>query len=70
MYVFLLETCFYKSHYTIITGACGLYWNQMLCERLAGRTRIFLKFNLFIGAIYIYFHANMYYHISIKGDAI
>ena len=34
---------FYKSHYTIITGACGLYWNQMLCERLDGRTRILLK---------------------------
>ena len=34
---------FYKSHYTIITGACGLYWNQMLCERLAGRTGILLR---------------------------
>ena len=34
---------FYKSHYTIITGACGLYWNQMLYERLAGRTGILLR---------------------------
>ena len=34
---------FYKSHYTIITGACGLYWNQMLCERLDGRTGILLR---------------------------
>ena len=33
---------FYKSHCTIITGACGLYWNQMLCERLDGRKRILL----------------------------
>lgn len=26
-----------------ITVACYLYWNQMLCERLVGRTRILLK---------------------------
>lgn len=52
------------------TGAYGLYWNQMLCERPDGRTGIFLKFNLFIGAIYIYFHANIYYDISMKGDTI
>ena len=31
---------------------------------------VFLKYNLFIGAIHIYFHANVYYHISMKGDAI
>ena len=31
-----------KSHCTAITGACGLYWNQMLCERLDGRKRILL----------------------------
>ena len=34
---------FYKSHYTITTGACGLYWNSMLCERLDGRTGILLR---------------------------
>ena len=28
----------------------------MLCERLDDRTGIFLKSNLFIGIIYIYFH--------------
>ena len=39
----------------------------MLCERLEGRTGIFFKINLFIGVICIYFHANMYYHISMKG---
>ena len=32
-----------KSHHAVATGACGLYWNQMLCERLDGRTRILLK---------------------------
>ena len=35
----------HKSHYAIITGACGLYWNQMLYERLVGRTGILLKEN-------------------------
>ncbi len=49
---------------------CYLYRNSMLCERLAGRTGIFLKSNLFIGVIYIYFHANIYYHISMKGESI
>ena len=24
-----------KSYHAVATGACGLYWNQMLCERLA-----------------------------------
>ena len=59
-----------KPHCIVTAGACGLYWNPMLCERLAGRTGIFLKSNLFIGAIYIYFHANIYYHISMKGESI
>ena len=55
---------------TDTTWSCGLYRNPMLCERLAGRTGIFLKSNLFIGAIYIYFHANIYYHISMKGECV
>ena len=59
-----------KYHHTVAIGACDLYWNSMLCERLDGRTWIFLKSNLFIGVIYIYFHANIYYHISMKGDSI
>ena len=42
----------------------------MLCERLDDRTGIFLKSNLFIGIIYIYFHTNIYYHISMKGESI
>ena len=37
---------FYKSHYTITIGACGLYWNPMLCERLDGRTGILLNWNI------------------------
>lgn len=36
----------YKSHYTITIGACGLYWNPMLCERLDGRTGILLNWNI------------------------
>lgn len=34
-----------KSHCTAISGACGLYRNPMLRERLAGRTRILLRKN-------------------------
>ena len=59
-----------KSHGIPITITCYLYWNSMLCERLDGRTGIFLKSNLFIGVIYIYFHANIYYHISMKGESV
>ena len=32
-----------KPHCTVTAGACDLYWNPMLCERLAGRTGILLK---------------------------
>ena len=32
-----------KPHCTVTAGACDLYWNPMLCERLAGRTRILLS---------------------------
>ena len=31
-----------KPHCTVTSGACGLYWNPMLCERLEGRTGILL----------------------------
>ena len=34
-----------KPHCTVASGACDLYWNPMLCERLAGRTGILLKEN-------------------------
>ena len=32
-----------KPHCTVTSCACGLYWNPMLCERLAGRTGILLS---------------------------
>lgn len=32
-----------KSHHAVATGACDLYWNSMLCERLNGRTGILLR---------------------------
>ena len=32
-----------KSYHAVATGACDLYWNSMLCERLAGRTGILLR---------------------------
>lgn len=54
----------------LLLSHVNLYWNPMLCERLAGRTGIFLKSNLFICVIYIYFHANIYYHISMKRESI
>ena len=34
---------FDKPHSTVTSGAGDLYRNPMLCERLAGRTRILLK---------------------------
>ena len=34
-----------KPYCTATSGACGLYRNPMLCERLSGRTRILLKEN-------------------------
>ena len=34
-----------KPHCTVASGACDLYWNPMLCERLAGRTGILLNEN-------------------------
>ena len=35
-----------KSYHAVATGACDLYWNSMLCERLAGRTGILLNWNI------------------------
>ena len=38
------KICYSDKPYCVITsGACGLYRNHMLCERLAGKTRILLK---------------------------
>ena len=32
-----------EPYSTVTAGVCGLYRNPMLCERLAGGTRILLK---------------------------
>ena len=65
------KICYSDKPYCAITScACGLYRNPMLCERLAGRTGILLKFNFLTAITYIYFHANVYYHISMKGENI
>ena len=65
------KICYSDKPYCAITScACGLYRNPMLCERLAGRTRILLKFNFLTAITYIYFRANVYYHISMKGENI
>lgn len=65
------KICYSDKPYCAITScACGLYRNLMLCERLAGRTGILLKFNFLTAITYIYFHANVYYHISMKGENI
>ena len=34
-----------KSHCTVTSCACDLYWNPMLCERLVGRKGILLNEN-------------------------
>ena len=65
------KICYSDKPYCAITScACGLYRNPMLCERLAGRTGILLKFNFLTAITYIHFHANIYYHISMKGESI
>ena len=59
-----------KPYCTVVSGVGDLYRNPVLCERLVGRTRILLKFNFLTAITYIYFHTNLYYHISMKGDNI
>ena len=59
-----------KPHCTVTSGACSLYRNPVLCERLAGRTGILLKFHFLTAITYIYFRANVYYHISTKGEKV
>ena len=39
----LFEKKWLKNYWHFVTGACDLYWNPMLCERLVGRTGILLK---------------------------
>ena len=59
-----------KPYCTVASGVGDLYRNPVLCERLAGRTGILLKFNFLTAITYIHFHANIYYHISMKGESI
>ena len=57
---------------SLIIGATGICWNQVVCKRMAGSQRISLKqkYRYFIGTICIYFRANKYYHISMKGECV
>ena len=61
-----------QSAASLIIRATGICWNQVVCKRLAGSQRISLKqkYRYFIGTICIYFRANIYYHISTKGESI
>ena len=59
-----------QSAISLIICAIGICWNQVVCKRMAGSQRISLKqkYRYFIGTICIYFRANIYYHISMKGE--
>ena len=59
-----------QSAISLIICATGICWNQVVCKRMTGSQRISLKqkYRYFIGTICIYFRANIYYHISMKGE--
>ncbi len=61
-----------QSAISLIIRATGICWNQVVCKRMSGSQRISLKqkYRYFIGTICIYFRANIYYHISTKGESI
>ena len=61
-----------QSAISLIICATGICWNQVVCKRMAGSQRISLKqkYRYFIGTICIYFRANIYYHISMKGEYV
>ena len=61
-----------QSAISLIICATGICWNQVVCKRMAGSQRISLKqkYRYFIGTICIYFRANKYYHISMKGECV
>ena len=61
-----------QSTISLIICATGICWNQVVCKRMAGSQRISLKqeYRYFIGTICIYFRANKYYHISMKGECV
>ena len=47
-------------------------WNQVVCKGMARNKGISLKqkYRYFIGTICLYFRANIYYHISMKGECV
>ena len=57
---------------SLIIGATGICWNQVVCKGMARNKGISLKqkYRYFIGTICLYFRANIYYHISTKGESI
>lgn len=60
-----------QSAISLIIRATGICWNQVVCKGMARNKWISLKkYRYFIGTICIYFHTNIYYHISMKGENI
>ena len=61
-----------QSAISLIIRATGICWNQVVCKGMARNKGISLKqkYRYFIGTICLYFRANIYYHISTKGESI
>ena len=61
-----------QSAISLIIRATGICWNQVVCKGMARNKGISLKqkYRYFIGTICLYFRANIYYHISMKGENI
>ena len=61
-----------QSAASLIIRATGICWNKVVCKGMARNKGISLKqkYRYFIGTICLYFRANIYYHISTKGESI
>ena len=61
-----------QSAISLIIRATGICWNQVVCKGMARNKGISLKqkYRYFIGTICLYFRANIYCHISTKGESI
>ena len=61
-----------QSAISLIIRAAGICWNQVVWKGMARNNGISLKqkYRYFIGTICLYFRANIYYHISTKGESI
>lgn len=59
-----------QSAISLIICATGICRNQVVCKRMARNKGISLTYKYFIGTICIYFHANIYYYISMKGECV